>query len=122
MFKKPFDKIISQNLERKRTKLYQAYLKTEAKAGGYLFGQVPRGIQREFYCLDEQNWVWRERWLDMDGQVQVHTTEYLIKQDGIFKSENKADYQRVSKDEAESLYDAAKAYEQTIGQEIYNFV
>ncbi len=41
-----------QNQEDRDTKLYNDLIRHEAKIGGTIFGPVPKGHRREFFCLD----------------------------------------------------------------------
>ncbi len=46
------------NEEDRRIKLERDLLRHEAKIGGELFGPLPQGGRREFFCLDEYTWIW----------------------------------------------------------------
>jgi hypothetical protein len=39
-------------------------LQLESEIGAKLFGEVPAGHRREFFCLDEKTWIWHEEWID----------------------------------------------------------
>jgi hypothetical protein len=39
--------------EERDRKLYDSLVRHEARVGGKLFGPVPPGTKREFYCLNE---------------------------------------------------------------------
>ena len=56
--------------EDRRAELYRNLIRHEAKIGGILFGLVPEGGRREFFCLDARTWVWHEEWIDENGQYR----------------------------------------------------
>lgn len=101
--------------EQRRAELYRKLLHQEAAIGGELFGPIPAGHRREFFCLDKYTWVWHEEWTDQYGQHQNLTTRYTIRPDGILKSQGEQSYQRLSEDELRNLYRAAKLYRQRVG-------
>ena len=43
----------------------------ESEIGSQLFGPIPEGHRREFFCLDEKTWIWHEEWLDEIGRAHV---------------------------------------------------
>lgn len=117
-------KILQQNqLERKAQRnreLEQKLLRHEAKIGGRLFGDVPAGGRREFFCLDEHTWVWHEEWTDRQtGERKVQTTRYEVRPDRILKVRD-GHYQPISRKEANHLLEAARTYRDTVGQELYS--
>jgi hypothetical protein len=120
MFKRLLNNLSSQRLANKQADLYRDFLRHEAKLGGQIFGPVPEGRRREFFCLDEHTWVWHEEWIDENGQHQTLTTRYDVRPNGIIKSQN-GQYQRVSREEALRLYEAARVYHHRIRTEIYAF-
>ena len=109
-----------KNAESRDAKLYRDLLRHEAKIGGELFGPIPPGGRREFFCLDEHTWIWHEEWKDEKGNNQVRTTRYDVRPSGIVKAQDGKHYQNVSKDEAARLYKAAKLYEKRTNEELYN--
>lgn len=103
----------------REAELYRGLLRREAKIGGEIFGSVPAGGKREFFCLDEHTWIWHEEWLNQNGQRQIKTTRYDIRPTGILKAQDGQTYQHVSIEEAERLLQAAKLYETRIRSELY---
>ncbi len=53
MLKKLLKSVIQQRNQDNFAKLQHQLLLQEAKLGGTLFGDVPAGHRREFFCLDE---------------------------------------------------------------------
>lgn len=92
----------------------QELLHKEAEIGGTLFGPVPKGHHRQFFCLDDHTWVWYEEWIDQNGQRKVLTTRYEIRPDGILKVQDGQAYQELSRDETRNLYQAALAYHRKV--------
>lgn len=102
--------------------LYQKLLRHEAKIGGQVFGEIPKGTSREFFCLDENTWVWHEEWTDDNGRRQVRTTRYDVRPAGVLKSQNGGHFQPVSFAELGRLHDATQAYEKRVTNELYQAV
>ena len=121
MISKVFGGIMAQKRAEREAELYRNLIRHEAKIGGQLFGPVPAGGRREFFCLDEHTWVWHEEWLDKSGQRQIRTTRYDVRPSGILKSQN-GQYQRLNRDEAMRLRDAVQIYQHRVRSELYSFV
>lgn len=102
-------KIIRGEKEREHA-VENQLIRQEAEIGGKLFGAVPKGHHRQFFCLDEHTWIWHEEWNDNTGH-HVVTTRYDVRPSGVIKSQDgQATYQRLSKDEATNLYRAMLMY------------
>jgi hypothetical protein len=101
----------------RKAQLKQMILRREAEFGGQMFGPVPAGHQRQFFCLDEHTWVWHESWLDKKGHRQSITTRYDVRPNGIIKSQNGQVYQRLSKQELANFYRAARRYRDHVNAE-----
>jgi hypothetical protein len=115
---KLLDKIMQQKTAQRRADMQRALLHYEARLGGELFGPVPKGRRREFFCLDRHTWVWHEEWKDAQGVHRAVTTRYDIRPTGIIKSQGNRSYQRLSPDEAKNLYKAARLYADHVGGEL----
>lgn len=110
--------MLPQSYEQRRASIRRTLLRHEAKVGGTLFGPVPKGHRREFFCLDRYTWVWHEEWVDANGQRQIVTTNYLIRPEGIMKSQNGRTYQSVKGQELRNFYNAAKLYSERMPAEL----
>lgn len=108
-----------QRREDREAELYRSLVRREAKIGGEIFGPVPNGGRREFFCLDEHTWIWHEEWVDATGRRRIKTTRYDIRPTGILKAQDGQTYQHVSIEEAKRLLQAAKVYEKRIKSELY---
>lgn len=122
MIKKLLRTITGVSPEDHRADIYRDLIRHEARIGGTLFGPLPKGGRREFFCLDERTWVWHEEWIDKaTHQTKSKTTRYDVRPDGILKAQEGQGYRYVSVQEARHLYEAAKIYNQRVRAELYNF-
>lgn len=106
----PLKAIIGQSAEQRRLNMHRSLLHHLARLGGQVFGPIPRGVRREFFCLDERTWVWHEEWIDGSGQRRAMTTRYDIRPSGILKSLGVHSYQRLSATEERNFRAAVRAY------------
>jgi hypothetical protein len=99
-----------QKAAQRKAEMRRALIRHEAKIGGELFGAVPKGNRREFFCLDEHTWVWHEEWTDATGHRQFMMTRYDVRPNGIVKSQGNNSYQSLSDDELRNFYRAVRIY------------
>lgn len=97
--------------------LRDQFIRLESQVGGRVFGAIPAGRQRLFYCRDEHTWVWEEQTDD-----EIVTTKYDVRDDGIYKSHNDGKYNRVGEHEVIRLYEAALRYRDVIKREVYQYI
>lgn len=116
---KLLDNIAQQKAARRRAELRRGLLRYGARLGGSLFGPIPKGHRREFFCLDKHTWIWHEEWMDEKGQRQIVTTRYDIHPYGVLKSQGSNSYQRLSVAEARNLYRAIEQYQARFGAELH---
>jgi hypothetical protein len=109
-------KIFPRDDESPEDKLKREFLKLESEIGGQLFGPVPKGHRREFFCLDKYTWVWHEEWLEK-GKRKMITTRYEVRPNGVLKIQDGQPYQRLSEPEARNLYWAISLYGQQVDAE-----
>ncbi len=110
--------VLGNRSTQRQADLYSNLIRHEAKIGGELFGPVPAGHRREFFCLNNRTWVWHEEWLDTKGQRHIRTTRYDVRPDGILKAQN-GHYQKLSSSEATKLRKAAHLYVDRVSRELY---
>jgi hypothetical protein len=122
MLKKLLSTLNTQKQKEREQHLEQSLLREEARIGGQLFGALPKGHDRQFFCLDKNTWVWHEEWVDASGQRQVIMTRYEVRPSGVLKSQNGSHYQPVSPKEAKHLWDAANLYRERVKKELYSRV
>lgn len=108
-----------QSQEDRDSKLYNDLIRHEARIGGTIFGPVPKGHRREFFCLDRYTWVWHEEWKDKNGQKKIQTTRYNVRPNSIVKIQDGKRYQEVSPDEAVRFYEAVLTYQKKVKRELY---
>lgn len=99
---------------------YRNLIRKEAIIGGTLFGPIPKGHRREFFCLDEHTWVWHEEWVDKLGHKHVLTTRYDVRPDCVVKVQNGQGYQALSPTEARNFREAVQLYYQKVTSQLYN--
>ncbi|MDQ3158893.1 MAG: hypothetical protein M3P98_02030 [bacterium] len=104
------------------SKLKRKLMLHEAQVGGKLFGPIPEGHTREFFCLDSRTWVWHEEWKDQNGRQQIMTTRYDVRPDGVLKSQNGNHYKQLDVIEVKRLIEAANLYKEAVDQEVYAYV
>jgi hypothetical protein len=107
--------------EQREAEQLRRLMRREAQIGGELFGALPNGHRREFFCLDKHTWVWHEEWTDEHGQKQIKTTRYDVKPNQILKSQN-GQYTKVGETEARRLHEAARLYRDRVKNEVYQHV
>lgn len=95
-------------------------IRLEAEIGAQLFGPIPRGHRREFFCLDQNTWIWHEEWVDDNRRLQTATTRYEIQDVGILKVQEGARYSYVEGQELQNLSMAIRMYYERIAREIYH--
>lgn len=104
--------IAEQRKQRRKAEALRAVMQYKARLGGELFGPVPEGSRREFFCLDPHTWVWHEEWIDpQTGKQQVITTRYDIRPNGIVKSQGVNAYQALSASEERHFRQAVDLYD-----------
>lgn len=94
-------------------------IRMEAEIGSQLFGPVPKGRRREFFCLDESTWIWHEEWVDENRRLQTATTRYELQEKGILKVQEGARYSYVEGAELQHLTAAIQMYYERIMRQIY---
>jgi hypothetical protein len=110
--------IIRGSEEQRRANARRAILHHLAKIGGNVFGPVPSGVRREFFCLDKHTWVWHEEWDDNGGKHHAVTTRYDVRPSGIVKSQGANQYQRLTPQEEKNFRLAANLYYERVNREL----
>ncbi len=105
---KPFGRLTDREL-----------LQMESEIGKQLFGPIPHGHRREFFCLDAHTWIWHEEWVDQDNRIQLATTRYEIQQNGVLKIQEGARYSYLDGDELDHLLSATRIYYERVAREVY---
>jgi hypothetical protein len=110
--------IFGSSQQQRRINAHRALLRHLAKLGGTVFGPIPEGVRREFFCLDERTWVWHEEWSDQTGQHHATTTRYDVRPNGVLKSQGTNSYQRLQAEEERNFRAAIDLYAQLTQREI----
>lgn len=108
---------IRQAVDQARLAYFRERFTREAAIGRDLFGPLPDGRVREFFCLDAHTWIWHEQWQDEAGAHRV-TTRYTVRPDGIYKYQHSADPVRITGEEARHFHASATAYCQRVAAEL----
>jgi hypothetical protein len=114
MLRKLLSVIMPVDQQTRNAQIHRNIIRDAARMGGTLFGPIPEGGRREFFCLDEHTWVWHEEWTDANNMRHARTTRYDIRPHGIFKAQDGMPYQPLTADEAYRLYMAAYQYDQNL--------
>jgi hypothetical protein len=119
MITKLFGSAIAQKRAEKWAREYRDLISQEAAIGGLLFGPVPKGGRREFFCLDPNTWVWHEEWTDQNGKRHAVTTRYDVRPKGVYKAQDGQPYQPLVGQEASYFFQATKLYNKRVKAELY---
>jgi hypothetical protein len=95
-------------------------IRMESKIGAQLFGPIPKGHRREFFCLDTHTWIWYEEWNDAKGKRQSITTRYEVHPNNILKVQDNQPYQVVEGTELFNLAMATRLYREQVIRGIYH--
>jgi hypothetical protein len=97
-------------------------IRREAEVGATLFGTIPMGHHREFFCLDRRTWIWFEEWYDVqtktNHQMQVR---YEFQPRGVLKTVDGVHNGYVEGQELTNLLVAIKQYHDRVAQEVYGY-
>lgn len=91
----------------------------ESEIGRHLFGPIPNGHKREFFCLDDHTWVWYEEWADENRKKQSRTTRYEVHHTGILKVRDGGHYQYLEGEELKNFGLAVRLYYEQVMRGIY---
>ncbi len=95
-------------------------IQLESEIGAQLFGPIPAGNRREFFCLDATTWIWYEEWQDVEtGKQKSTTTRYEIHNNGVLKAQEGAQYSYIEGEEYRNLALAIQMYYEQVAREIY---
>jgi hypothetical protein len=94
-------------------------IELESEIGRELFGPIPEGHTRDFFCLDDTTWVWHETWRDANNKQQMLTTRYEAQPGGILKVQDGKVYKFIEGDELGNFTVAVRLYYEQVMREIY---
>lgn len=110
---------LPKNSGTKKLRSERELIQLESKIGSEIFGPVPKGRRREFFCLDENTYIWYESYKDEAGKEIESTTRYEIQGDKILKAQSGARYSYIEGDELENLARAVDIYHDRVLREVY---
>jgi hypothetical protein len=112
-FQVPKDRPLKKMTERELIQL-------ESEIGSQLFGDVPKGRRREFFCLDEKTWIWYEEWTDPKTNKRSNMTiRYEVHSNGVLKVQEGARYSFIEGAELDNLLAAATMYYEQVARGVY---
>jgi hypothetical protein len=92
----------------------------ESAIGRQLFGSIPKGHHREFFCLDKNTWIWYESWVDKrTGRHEEVTTRYEVHPEYVMKVQDGQPYQELTGQELHNFTLAVHQYYARVAQEVY---
>lgn len=94
-------------------------IQLESAIGRDLFGPIPKGHQREFFCLDEKTCMWYESYKDDQGKQIESTTRYEIQGDKVLKAQDGARYSYLEGAELDNLMLAIDMYYERVMRSVY---
>ena len=94
-------------------------LKLESEVGARLFGAIPAGHRREFFCLDNRTWIWHEEWAGDDKKLQTSTVRYEINDNGVLKVQEGARYSYLEGEELQNFGLSVRMYYEQVTREVY---
>lgn len=93
-------------------------LTLESEIGAQIFGPVPEGMRREFFCLDEHTWIWHEEKLNKKSP-ESSTIRYEINEHGVLKVQDGARYNYLEGDELKNFAVAVRMYYEQVARRVY---
>jgi hypothetical protein len=94
-------------------------LRLESEIGSQLFGPVPAGHSRQFFCLDDHTWIWHEEWLDAARKWQSSTVRYEINEHGVLKVQDGSRYTYIEGDELKNFALSIRMYYERVARDVY---
>lgn len=104
----------------KKLRSERELIQLESQIGRELFGPVPKGHRREFFCLDEKTCIWYEEYKDANGQTVSSTTRYELQGDKVLKAQEGARYSYLEGSELDNLLLAISMYYERVMRKVYH--
>ncbi|MFZ1257862.1 MAG: hypothetical protein WAQ25_00110 [Candidatus Saccharimonas sp.] len=95
-------------------------LRLESAIGAQLFGPIPEGRRREFFCLDATTWIWHEEWVGVDKKLNTSTIKYEITEQGVLKTQPGARYSYLEGQELQNFALSIRMYYERVAREVYH--
>lgn len=116
--KKAIDQLYPKRTSRR--KLRRELINRESAIGRNLFGPIPAGHRRDFYCLDKHTIIWNEAWRDAKNREHKIRTRYEIYPHKIVKAQDGQAPHFISLEEARQLLVAMRWYQYLVGKHVYH--
>lgn len=94
-------------------------IQLESDIGREIFGPVPKGHRREFFCLDEKTCIWYEEYKGDDGKPVSSTTRYEFQGGKVLKAHGSARYSYLEGSELKNLLLAVTTYYERVMRGVY---
>jgi hypothetical protein len=91
----------------------------ESEYGKLIFGEAPRGHRREFFNLNEREWIWHEEWPNEQGMIQRRTVKYQITKLGVLKIQVGKPNTYIEGEELDNFREAVAKYSEIVVRELY---
>lgn len=96
-------------------------IRLESEIGREIFGEIPKGHRREFFCLDHHTWIWFEEWTDAQTKKERQiTTRYEIHPNGILKVQDGHPYKMLEGVELNNFMIAVQQYHESVLRGLYH--
>lgn len=103
------------NSFKKRFSLENQIIRYESQLNQDIFGPIPKGHKRDFFCLDKNTWIWHEEFQDKNNTNHLIMTKYILRNHGmILKSQNGSSYKMVDSEESLNLLNAIIIYSKRV--------
>lgn len=113
------------NLQMPKKHLFRKFterelIQLESEIGAKLFGPIPQGARREFFCLDKRTWIWYEEVSNpKTGVMDQSTTRYEVHDNGILKVQGGSRYTFIEGMELDNFVMATGLYYEQVTRGIY---
>lgn len=123
MLKKLFELIVGpQPMSLHSRPTERQLIHEESKYGRNIFGPVPAGRRRDFFCLDAKTWIWNEEWTDpFTGQKQSSMIRYEIHSHGVLKIRDNQEPVYIEGQELTNLANATRLYFEQVVYNVYHY-
>ena len=92
----------------------------ESAVGAKVFGVLPEGHRREFFCHTPTEWFWHEEWVDEYGLAKRQTVRYLISGGQVVKKQVGQPNTVLTGLELSNFLRATRKYLREVKREVYH--
>jgi len=95
-------------------------IEEESKIGGTIFGAIPKGVNRQFFLDETNNWFYTQSVYDQSGRlIDNYTIRYQVLDYGIVKSVDGKNHVLLSGQELKDLQKSVQIYYSKTKKELY---